>query len=125
MMHSQGKAAEVVKLLDPVSAANTAAATSGWVDVRKYEGDIQIVIQTGAITGTLSWGVEDATDGAGSGGAAFAPDDGQPGAASANTVVKRTIKAKSTRGWIRVVGTIVTGPSLVAAHIAAHPKQTT
>lgn len=124
MMHSQGQAAEAIKLLDPVSAAATVNATSGWVDVRKYEGEIQLIFQQGAITGTLSWGVEDATDGAGAGGAAFAPNEGQPGAVTANTIVKRTIKAKSTRGWIRVVGTIATGPSLVAVHLAAHPKQT-
>jgi len=125
-MGNQGQAAEVVKVLDPVSAAATVNATSGWIDVRKYEGDVQIVLQVGAMTGSITWTVEDATDGAGAGGAGFSGlNEGAFAAGAANQVQKRTIRGRATRGFIRVVGTIVTGPSLVAGHIAAHPKYTT
>ncbi len=118
------QAQEAVKMLDPVSAANTAAATSGWIDVRKYEGDITITVQTGALTGSIAWGVEDATDGAGAGGAAITPNEGAFAVGAANQIQKRTLNASAVRGWIRVVGTIVTGPVLVAASLKAHPKYT-
>ena len=122
MLANQGKAAKIVKLLDPVSAANTAAATSAWIDVREAEGDIVVTVQTGAVTGSIAWTIEDATDGSGTGGAGITPDDGAFSAGAANQVQKRCISAGAVRGWLRVVGTIVTGPSLVAANIKYHPK---
>lgn len=128
MLNNQGQAALAVTLLAAVSAANTAAATSGWIDVRRYEGDIAILLNGGIITGTITWTVEDATDGSGTGGAGFTDLIG--GAFTVGTTSndplqeKRVIKAGSTRGWIRVVGTIVTGPALVSAVLMAHPKQT-
>jgi len=95
--------------------------------VRKYEGDLVIVQSAGILTGTLTPTIEDATDGAGAGAAAMTPNEG------AFTVVttsndpmqeKRTIPAGSTRGWIRYVGTIVTGPALIGVTLLAHPKYT-
>ena len=128
MLSHQGQAAEAVTMLASASAANTAAATSAWIDVRKYEGDLVIVQNAGILTGTLTPTIEDATDGAGAGGAAFTGlNEG------AFTVVttsndplleKRTIPAGATRGWIRYVGTIVTGPALIGVTLLAHPKYT-
>ena len=122
MLHNQAQAAAAAILLSPVSAANTAAATSGWVDVRAAEGDILITVQTGAVTGSITWTVEDATDGSGTGGAGITPNEGAFAAGAANQVQKRTLNGSAVRGWIRVVGTIVTGPSLVAANVKYHPK---
>lgn len=122
MMGNQGQAASVAILLSPVSAANTAAATSGWVDVRAAEGDIVITVQTGSVTGSITWTVEDATDGSGTGGAGITPNEGAFAAGAATQVQKRTLNGSAVRGWIRVVGTIVTGPSLVAANVKYHPK---
>ncbi len=124
MMHNQGQAGEVVKLLDPISAAATVNATSGWIDCRKYEGDIVFVNQLGAVTGSITWTIEDATDGSGTGAAGITPNEGAYAAGAANQIQKRTINGSAHRGWMRCVGTIVTGPSLVAAHIQAHPKYT-
>ena len=120
-----GQAVKPVKLLDPVSAANTAAATSAWVDVREAEGDITFTNQVGALTGSLVWTIEDATDGAGTGGAGMTPNEGAYAAVTANQIQKRTINASACRGWVRCVGTIVTGPVLVAVNIKYHPKYTT
>jgi hypothetical protein len=122
MLGNEADAALVVKLLDPVSAANTAAATSGWVDVRDREGDLMFIVQVGAMTGSITWTIEDATDGSGTGAAGIVSDDGAFAAGAANQIQKRTLRADSVRGWVRVVGTIVTGPSLVAASVAARPK---
>jgi len=126
MMSSQGQAAKSVKLLDPASAANTAAATSAWIDVREAEGDIVFTNQMGVLTaGSLTWTIEDATDGSGTGAAGITPNEGAYAAGATNQIQKRTLNASAVRGWVRCVGTIVTGPSLVAVSIAYHPKYTT
>jgi hypothetical protein len=124
MLHNQGQAASITKMLDPVSAANTAAATSGWIDVRDAEGDIVFTVQVGALTGSITWTIEDATDGSGTGSAGITPNEGAFSAGAANQVQKRTLNGSAVRGWVRVVGTIVTGPALVAASLMRHPKYT-
>ena len=126
MMSSQGQAAKSVKLLDPASAANTAAATSAWIDVREAEGDIVFTNQMGVLTaGSLTWTIEDATDGSGTGAAGITPNEGAYAAGATNQIQKRTLNASAVRGWVRCVGTIVTGPALVAVSIMYHPKYTT
>lgn len=122
MMHNQAQAAAAVKLLDPVSAANTAAATSGWTDVRAAEGDLLFTVQTGAVAGSITWTIEHATDSGGTGAAGITPNEGAFAAGAANQIQKRTVNASAVGGWVRVVGTIVTGPSLVAASVKYHPK---
>lgn len=122
MLNNEGQAATSTKLLDPVSAANTAAATSGWVDVRAYEGDLVFVNQVGALTGSITWTIEDATDGSGTGAAGITPNEGAYAAGAANQLQKRTVNASAVRGWVRCVGTIVTGPALVAASILSRSK---
>ena len=122
MLGNQAQAVSAVILLNPVSAANTAAATSGWVDVRAAEGDLLFTVQTGAVTGSITWTIEDATDGSGTGGAGITPNEGAFAAGAANQIQKRTINAGAVRGWVRLVGTIVTGPSVVAASVKYHPK---
>lgn len=125
MLANSGQAAKVVKMLDPVSAAATANATSGWIDVREAEGDIEFIHQIGALTGSLTWTLEDATDGAGAGAAGITPNEGAFAAGAANQIQKRTINASAVRGWVRCVGTIVTGPVLVGVSLQYHPKYTT
>lgn len=122
MLGNEAQAATATKLLDPVSAANTAAATSGWTDVRDRVGDLMFVVQTGAVTGSITWTIEDATDGSGTGGAGITPNEGAFAAGAANQIQKRTINASAVRGWVRVVGTIVTGPSIVAASVSSRPQ---
>lgn len=120
----QGQALKPVKLLDPVSAANTAAATSAWIDVREAEGDIVFTNHVGALTGSITWTIEDATDGSGTGAAAMTPVEGAYSAGAANQLQQRSVNGSAVRGWVRCVGTIVTGPALVAASIKYHPKYT-
>lgn len=122
MLANSGQSSSVAILLSPVSAANTAAATSSWVDVRAAEGDITFTVQTGAVTGSITWTVEHASDGSGTGAAAITPNDGAFAAGAANQVQKRSVNGSAVAGWVRCVGTIVTGPSLVAANVKYHPK---
>lgn len=124
MLANQGQASASIILLNPVSAAATANATSAWVDVKAHEGDLVFSQHIGALTGSLTWTIEDATDGAGTGAAGIVPNEGAFAAGAANQLQKRTVNAGATRGFVRCVGTIVTGPALVAASIIAHPKYT-
>jgi hypothetical protein len=123
MLNNEGSASTPVIVLNPVSAANTAAATSGWIDVRAFEGEIEITQHIGAVTGSITGAIEDATDGSGTGAAALT------GAAftvvsSANNIQKLAINASQPRGWIRYVGTIVTGPALAAVSLRGRNKYT-
>lgn len=122
MLGNEAQAATTTLLLSPVSAAATANATSAWVDARTAEGDIMFVNQCGALTGSIVWTIEHATDNAGTGGAAITPNEGAYAAVTANSVQKRTISANAIGGWVRCVGTIVTGPALVSASITFRPK---
>ena len=121
MLNREGSASTSVFVLNPASAANTAAATSGWIDVRNFEGEIAIIQQVGAVTGSITGALEDATDGSGTGSAALT------GASftlvnAANNIQKITIPAGRARGWIRYVGTIVTGPAIVGVSLTARNK---
>jgi hypothetical protein len=118
MLGNEAQAATTVKLLDPVSAANTAAATSGWVDVRQAEGDIMFVNHVGALTGSIAWTIQTASDGSGTGSTGMTPNEGAYAAGAANQVQKRTVSANATLGWVRCIGTIVTGPALVAVSVS-------
>lgn len=126
MLGTKNQADTIAKLLDPVSAAATVNATSGWVDVRQFEGDIEFIIATGAITGSIAWDIQDATDSGGTGSASIATslNEGATFVNTLNQTQKKTIKRQSTRGFVRVIGTIVTGPVLVSAALQALPKNT-
>lgn len=124
MINAYPQAALATKVLDPVSAAATVNATSAWIDVRNREGTLAFIMQVGAMTGSITWTLEDATDGAGTGGAGITPNEGAFAAGAANQIQKRTLPVRATRGFIRCVGTIVTGPSLVGVTLLAHPKNT-
>lgn len=124
MLLSQGSAATSTALLDAISAANTAAATSGaakWLDVRPYDGEIMVTVNVGAVTGTIAFKLQSATDTNGTGAADIT---GQTFAATvANSCVKLAIDPKLVAGgFLGVVGTIVTGPSLVSAVASGKKK---
>lgn len=125
MLGNEGQAATSKKLLDPVSAANTAAATSAWIDARDAEGDVVLLNQVGALTGSITWTVEHASDSGGTGAVAITPNEGAYAAGAANQVQKRTLPAGAIQGFVRCVGTIATGPALVAVSILYRPKQGT
>lgn len=128
MLANQGQAAEVTQVLVPGAKAATVNATSSWIDVRKHEGDLVIVSQVGTVTGgSITPTIEHASDGSGTGAAAITPAEGAFTAVTTSNdplTEKRTIPAGAVQGWIRYVGTIVTGPADVAVVLLAHPKYT-
>lgn len=120
---AQLQALKVVKLLDPKSAANTAAATSAWVDVGEAEGDLMIQVSTGAITGGIVWALHHATASDGTGDAAITPDTGAFAAVTANTTQIRVVNSNALNQYIQLVGTITTGPVLVEATVIYQPDE--
>lgn len=123
MLANQAQACTVTKVLSPISAAATANATSSWISVSEYEGDIVFVQSAGAITGTLDGKIQDATDGSGTSsadvtGATFT----QVTAGTDEVTEKLVVSANKLRSHIRYVGTIVTGPALVSVEMIATKK---
>lgn len=106
----------VSNMLSSVSAANTAAATSGngqWVDTAGLQGDILVVMNLGAMTGSLSGKLQCADDANGTNavdvtGATFAA-----GAANTPQILAWPANGFAKR-YVGFVGTIVTGPSVLS-----------
>lgn len=124
MLLSQASASTVTSILDSISAANTAAATSGsakWLDVRPYDGELLVIQVLGAVTGTIAGKLQSASDANGTGaaditGATFATN-------TANTSAAVVVDPKKvTGGFLGYVGTIATGPSLVGVTVAGKKK---
>jgi hypothetical protein len=116
------------KVFAAVSAANTAAATSGWIDVRGYEGDIAFEISQGIITGTVDWTFEDSPNSGGTSNVAIVPIGGnlaQITTANDDAIYTAVFPATQPRGWMRIIGTVGTGPALIAVTIIGLKKYAT
>lgn len=128
MLSKQGMAASIVALLAPVDAANTAAATGSWVDVSAYEGEITVTIHVGVVTaGSVALVIQGATDDQGTGAGTLTPNEGAWTTVTTSNdplIQKRTFDAKGTGGFIRILGTVTTGPVQISASFLAHPKYT-
>lgn len=122
MLGNEASAATNKLLLNPASAANTAAATSAWISTALAVGSIAFIVQTGAITGGIVYTIETASDDSGTGGAALTPVEGAFATVTANSIQKRTIDANASKGFVRLVGTVTTGPVLVGASIEYRPR---
>jgi hypothetical protein len=121
-MYSKDLGTTIATLLDPVSAANTAAATSAWVAVTQPEGVILFALQVGAMTGSIAWTIETASDDQGANLLAITPIEGAFSAGAANQSQKRSIDARQSKGYVRCKGTIGTGPSVVAGTVLYQSK---
>jgi hypothetical protein len=123
---SQVTALSTLKVLNSVSAANTAAATSGWIEVSGYEGHVGVLINTGLITGTITYTFKTATDGSGTGEAAIVPLGGALTAVTTSnddgTPYFAVFDSKALLGYIQVIGTVVTGPALISYTVVGRQK---
>ena len=124
MLNSQASAATMTSLLDALSAAATANATSGsgkWLDVRPYDGELLVVQQLGAVTGTIAGKLQSATDANGTGAADITGATFSVNTANSTSTIALDPK-KVTGGFLGYVGTIVTGPSLVSVTAGGKKK---
>lgn len=120
MINTFASAALGAPSLNPASYA--AGANNGaWVDVRTQEGELYVPITVGAVTGSVIFSLQDATDGSGTGAAALSPAVATGSITTANSVSKLVVPAGTVRGWVRVVSTVTTGPVFAGALIAGHP----
>ena len=116
MLLNQASAATSTSLLDAISAANTAAATSGaakWLDVRIYDGELLVTQQLGAVTGTIAGKLQSASDANGTGAADITGYTFGTNTANSTSSIAVDPK-KVVGGFLGYVGTIATGPSLVS-----------
>lgn len=112
-------------LIDAVSAAATANATSGngkWLDVRAYEGEILVTQQSGAITGSLAGKLQSASDANGSDAADITGYTFTSVSAANKTYTCVVDPKKVVGGFLGYVGTIVTGPVLISVVASGKKK---
>lgn len=119
----------VLNILAPLSAAATVNATSAWIDVRGYEGDVTVLAHTGVVTaGSITWTFQTATDNTGTGARTITPSEGALTAVTtANddpNLQKATFEARNLDGFLRVTGTIATGPAVVSLSLVGRKKYT-
>lgn len=115
----------VTTLIDTVSAANTAAATSGngkWLDVRVYEGDIIVTQQIGAVTGSITGKLQSASDANGTSAADISGYTYTAVSSANNSQAVVVDPKKVPGGFLGYVGTIVTGPALVSVAAIGQKK---
>src|SRR4051812_30938987 len=88
-------------VLNPVSAAATVNATSAGIDTTGYEGVMALTIQTGAVTGSIDWKVQDSAD-----NSTFADVAGLTVAqiTAANKVSTLTFVPGQVRRYIKLIG---------------------
>lgn len=117
MLLNQASAATMTSLLDAISAAATANATSGsgkWLDVRGYDGEILVVQQVGAVTGSITGKLQSASDANGTGAADITGATFTAVSSANNTQSIAVDPKKVVGGFLGYVGTIVTGPALIS-----------
>lgn len=126
MLSKQGMASNPQELLAPINATNTAAATGAWVDVRHYAGDILVFIHVGVVTaGQVALVIQGATDDQGTGAGTITPNEGAWTTVTTSNdplLQQKTFDAKSTGGYIRLVGTVTTGPVQISACASSKPR---
>jgi hypothetical protein len=128
MLSNQAQACELLASLASADAADTAAATSAWVDIGEIEGDLLVVCNVGTVTaGSIAPKLQHADDDSGTNAADITP------VGSAFTAVntgndplaeRRAYPVQGLKRFVRFVGVITTGPVQVSAAILGTPKHT-
>ena len=122
---NQATAETPLLLLASVSAANTAAATSAWTAVAGYEGIVSVIINVGVITGTvdITFNTNDAASDTGAD--AIVPLGGalaQITTSNDVAVYKADFDARVIQGYLKVIGTVGTGPAVISYTLVGRKK---
>lgn len=116
-----------VSLLAAVDAANTAAATSAYVDVRGFEGQLAVILDTGILDdGTVTYTFNTATDSGGTGTAAVTPVSGTPTVVSTSNDPLSQIAVfdcTQLKGFLQVVGTKASAGGVLVSYTAVGVKK--
>jgi hypothetical protein len=122
---NQAQAETPLLILASQSAANTAAATSAWIAVAGYEGHVKVVINVGTITGTIDFTFFTNDAASDTGEDAIVPLGGalaQVTTSNDVAVYQAIFDARVIQGYLKVVGTIVTGPAVVSYTLLGRKK---
>jgi hypothetical protein len=127
MLNNQAQSCEVVGLLGNGSKDNTAAATGTGVDISKYEGDLMVTQTVGAITGTIDGKLQacsaaDGSDAADITGAVFTQVTTSNDDPNLQKITLPAGSLPAGKPYLRYLGTVGTGPSVVAVVLHATPK---
>jgi hypothetical protein len=128
MLNSQASASTSTALLHSVDAANTAAATSGtgmWLDVRPYDGEIEVIQNVGVVTaGSITGKLQSATDANGTGAADISGYTFTAVTTSNDPLTQKIVVDPKAvpGGFLGYVGTIATGPAAVCVVASGKKK---
>lgn len=129
MLNSVLESGVATQLLGPVSAADTAAATSAFVEIPDSEGQVAVVVATGAVAaGSITYTFQTASDVGGTGVATIVPLGGALTAVTTSNdplCQVAVFDATQLKGWLKVIGTVVTGAVLVNYTAFSIPKYAT
>lgn len=125
MLNSIMEAVTVTAIINPVSAANTAAATSAGIATAGYEGDILLIMQVGVITGTVDFTFATADNSGMTSPTAVTPVGGAIAQITTSNDVATyvaVIPSTQSKGWIQIIGTVGTGPALIGYSMVGMKK---
>jgi hypothetical protein len=105
------------------STSFSAGANNGpWLPVSAVEGMLVFNYNVGAITGSVIFSLEDATDGSGTGAAALSPTVATASLSTAGGTGALRVDKRKIRSHVRVVATVTTGPGLLSCILTAQNK---
>jgi len=125
MLNHVLESATVTKIAASVSAAATANASIWSPAIPPSEGIVLLVLSVGIITGTLDFTFTTNTAASDSGASAIVPIGGtiaQITTSNDDAVYVAAFPATALRGFVKVVGTIGTGPALISYSMITIPK---
>lgn len=124
MLSSESNASTDVEALRATSFS--AGANNGpWIPVSGREGNLKFTYNVGAITGSVIFKLQDATDGSGSGAADLSPAVASASVNTAGTTGSLYVDKRKIRSHVRFVATVTTGPAVIAAVMTARDKTAT
>lgn len=127
MLAVQLGACTTTQALKSQSAANTAAATSAYIDLRGYEGEVVVDINIGTVVGTVDFTFSTNSAANGTGASLIVPLDGaiaQITPSNDDAVYTARFDANQLRGYLSIIGTVGTGPALLGYTIKGCKKYT-
>lgn len=122
MLGNESTAATAVSAINAASLS-AGANNGGWIDTRNFQGDLMFTVLLGAVTGSVIVKLQDATDGSGT-GSADVSGFATASLNTANSATKLIMPSTKSRGWVRAVATVTTGPILTAVAMHARPGTT-
>jgi hypothetical protein len=121
MLASEAYAATPAEALRATSWS--AGANNGpWLAVGNLEGILTFLYNCGAITGSVIFKLQDATDGSGTGAADLSPAVASASITTAGATGRLSVEKKKIRSHVRLVATVTTGPVLASAILMARDK---